>query len=282
MSKKQQAVMAKADDNTAALAALADLDVQDDGLHEIDQSDIKLSTRTLNMPGVDGSGEEIPKAAYYDTVDETVKKKVRATFVSVHKTNVYMKFDSAENRNKVICRSDDLVTGTMRDTGEQRPCKGCPDTRWYTTVGDDGQKRNVRNCTLIHNVVAYDHDDQKLFTVRFKKGALREWTTYLNKHHLGKGKQAGLKKSDVPLFFYEAELSAKLDGTYALPVIERGRVLTPEEVQFQADGASFIRERAAEISAAADNFDTDDTNSEGDTSFDTDTFGGSAGQDVQL
>lgn len=264
----------------AALAALADVEIIDDGLSEMDQSDVKLPTKTLNMKGVDKHGEEIPKTVWYDTVDEVGKKVLRVVFVSVYKTNVYSKYDSTEGRNKIICRSDDLVTGRMKESGLERPCKGCPDTVWVKVTRDDGKVANVRNCAPVKNVIAYDRDEEKLVTLRFKKTAMPALDTHLNKHHLGKGKSAGLNRKDVPIFFFEVKLTAVLAaaGTHAVPVLERGALLTADEVRSMADGAAYVREHRATILQGADEAGERHEGAP-DTSFDPDKLGGEQGKD---
>lgn len=282
MTKAGSSALAPVAEDTAALAELGALDLDDTGLEEMDQSDIKLPTKSLNMKGKDREGEEIAKSKFYDTVDETQKPRLRAVFIHSHKTNVWSLFDQAEGRNKIICRSDDLTTGTMRtDDGEvKRPCLNCPDTKWRKETDSQGKERNVRNCNLVQNVVSYDLDDEKLFTIRFKKGASKNFLAHLNKHHFNKGKAAGLKTPHIPLYIFEVSLRGELsdDGTHALPVIERGPVLTKEQVAFMADGLRGLKDHLASIARSADEFG-EASETPPDTSFNAGDFGGGDGQD---
>lgn len=270
-------------EDAAALAALTDLDLGETGLDEMDQADIKLPTKSLNMKGKDRNGEEIAKSKFYDTVDEVQKSAIRGVFLHSHKSNVWSQYDTAEGRNKMICRSDDLVTGTMRtDDGEvQRACKGCPDTQWHKVTDEKtGEQRNVRNCNLVHNVISYDLDEEKLFTIRFKKGALKNFMSHVNKHHFNKGKAAGLKTPHIPLYIFEVVIRGDLheDGTHALPIIERQGVLTKEQVAFMADGLRGMKDHLASIARNADEFG-EASETPPDTSFNPDKFGGGEGQD---
>jgi hypothetical protein len=287
---KQSAAITKAggsalatSDDAAALAELGGLGLEETGLEEMDQSDIKLPTKSLNMKGKDREGEEVAKSKFYDTVDETQKPRLRAVFIHSHKTNVWSSYDSSEGRNKIICRSDDLKTGTMRaedGTETKRPCQGCPETKFRKEVDSQGKERNVRPCSLVQNVISYDLDEEKLFTIRFKKGAGKVFLAHLNKHHFNKGKSAGLKTPHIPLYIFEVNLKGELheDGTHALPVIERGPVLTPEQVRFMADGLRGMKDHLESIARNADEIgEVSDTPP--DTSFNTNEYGGGDGQD---
>lgn len=282
---QQQKSTALAPIDGAALAALAEVEIADDGLSEMNQSDVKLPTKTLNMKGVDKNGDEIPKTVWYDTVDEVGKKQLRAVFVSIYKTNVYSKYDTGEGRTNIVCRSDDQITGRMKDTGVERPCKGCPDAKWEKATGDDGKPRNVRNCSPVKNVIAFDRDEEKLFTLRFKNTGAPALDTHLNKHHFGKGKAAGLKnpdgswRKDLPLFFFEVTLGSLLSpkGTHAVPTIERGALLSADEVKQMADGAAYVREHRESILRGAD--EAGEASEAPDTSFDTSKMTASEGKD---
>jgi hypothetical protein len=268
--------------NNEDLRALGELGVEDDGLHEADQSDVRIATKTLNMKGTDRDGNEVPKSAFYDTVEETFKKQLRMVAISLHKSNVYSRYNNAEGKTKIICRSDDLKMGTMRETREERPCKGCPDAKWYEGVDEEGKKRNLRNCHEVHTVISYDLDEEKLFSLRFKKGARKIWTDHLNRHHLNKGKPAGFPTQHVPLYAFELKATGVLaeGGAHAVPVLERGRILSKPEFLQMAEGAKFARERAAEMTASADEQgEASEAPEGGDTSFNPEGFTQSAGKD---
>lgn len=277
------APLARVDEDVAALAAVGDLDLDETGLDEMDQADIKLPTKSLNMKGRDRDGEEIAKSKFYDTVDETQKSQARVVFLHSHKTNVFSRYDNSEGRNKIICRSDDLVTGTMRtDDGEtQRPCHNCPDTRWRKEVDDKGIERNVRDCNLVHNVLSFDLEEEKLFMIRFKKGALKSFMGHVNKHHFNKGKAAGLKTQHIPLYIFEVAMKGELsdDGTHALPALERAGVLSKDQVAFMADGLRGMKEHLSNLARNADELGEASEGAEAAPSSNGKDYGGGEGQD---
>jgi hypothetical protein len=270
-------------EDSAALAELGGLNLDETGLDEMDQSDIKLPTKSLNMKGKDRAGKEIMKSQFYDTVDEAQKEEIRGVFIINHKTNVWSQYDQTEGRNKIICRSDDRVTGIMRNedgTETERPCKGCPQSKWRAGTDDKGNPKNVLDCNLVQNVISFDLDEEKLFTIRFKKGAAKNFLAHLNKHHFNKGKAAGLKTQHIPLFIFQVTLRGELheDGTHALPLIERGPILKPEQVAFMKEGLLGIKEHIIRIARSADETG-ESTEAAPDTSFNTGDFGGGEGQD---
>lgn len=279
------------EEDAAAIALLGDdADVDEDGLSEIDASDIKLPTKSINMKGTDRFGEEVPKTGYYDTVDETFKKTVRLVFVSMTKSNVYSVYDDSKGRNQIVCRSSDQVTGRYVESGQERPCKDCPDAKWERKANKDGKMVNTRNCSEVQNVVAWDQDEQKLFTIRFKKSAAKPWSVYLNKHHLNRGRAMKLKDSkgnprnNVPLYMFEVMATAQIvEGkAHAIPILERGRILTKEEYAFMKEGAAFLAENKEQIARSADEQgEALDTEHEGGNGNGGDQYGGGEGQDFQ-
>jgi hypothetical protein len=138
----------------------------------------------------------------------------------------------------------------------------------------------VRNCNLVHNILSYDLDEEKLFTLRAKKGALKNFMGHVNKHHFNKGKAAGLKTRDIPLYIFEVNVRGELadDGTHALPVFERGPVLSPQQVAFMAEGLRGMKEHLSKIARNADELG-EASETPPDTSFNTASYGGGDGQD---
>jgi hypothetical protein len=254
MSKKQaqngggQALAAP--EGSAALATAAHdelagigMDFEDDGLSQVGPEDIRIAAKVLNMKGVDEKGRKLPEDAYYDTVDETVKEKIDAVFLHMHKSHLYSFYDQAESRMRIVCRSFDREMGTM-DDGTRRPCKGCPDAEWRTEEG-----KRTRNCSPVSNMFAIDRDTGLPFVVRYKRTSLPIIQSYLQKHHIGRRVLAGGKRVNYPLYCFQVELSCKMsdDGKYALPVITRGPVLSEQEILAHAENARTLRESVLPI-----------------------------------
>jgi hypothetical protein len=282
MSKKNQATLSTAPSDATALApasnthdelaALGDVQFDNDGLDEIDSTDIRIAAKVFNFKGVDAKGRKIPEDAFYDTVDETVKEQIDAAFLHLHKTNLYSVYDNDEGRTRIVCRSFDRETGTMED-GLQRPCEGCPDAEWRTENG-----KRTRNCGPVYNMFAVDRETQLPFVVRFKRTSLPVIKSYLQKHHIGRRIVKG-KRENYPLYCFQADLSCKMsdDGKYALPVLTRGAPLQLDEIKAHAENAKFLREnmfgileKTEEVVAASE---------APDTSFDPEKFGGEQGKD---
>lgn len=262
------------------MAALGDLGLTDDGLGEIDRDDIRISARVFNMKGTDPkTGRKIPEDAYFDTVDETVSDTIDAALLDLHKSNLYSRFSNAEDRTEIICRSYDRVTGTMQDSGEQRPCKGCPDAEWRNEVVDGKQKR-ARNCGPVYNVFAVDRGTGLPFVVRFKRTSLDPIKSYLQKHFIGRRVLPGGKRTNYPLFAFQTRMSCTMDpsGKYALPVLQRGDLLSADEIKAHAEAQRFLREH---MLAALDKTEAQAMAREGvepNTDFDPAKMGGGAGK----
>ena len=256
---------------------LADIgfDFGDDGLSEADRDDIKIAAKVFNFKGVDKTtGNKIPEDVFFDTVDETVKERVDAAFLDLHKTNLYQVYNNELSKNEKICSSFDRVTGTMKETGVERPCKGCPDAEWR----NEGNKR-VRNCGPVYNIFAIDRETQLPFVVRFKRSSMPEIKSYLQKHFIGRRVMAGGKRLNYPLFAFQTELKCRMssDGKYALPVFTRGDVLSADEIRAHAESQKFVRENMlAMINRAEEQVEQ---NEKPDTTFDTDKFAAEEGKD---
>lgn len=281
MSKKQQGMSAAPPEGTAIapasathdeLAVLGDMQFDNDGLDEIDNTDIRIAAKVFNFKGVDAKGRKIPEDAFYDTVDETVKEKLDAAFLHLHKSNLYSVYDNSESRTRIVCRSYDRKTGTM-DDGTERKCEGCPDAVWRT---EDGKR--TRNCGPVYNMFGVDRETQLPFVIRFKRTSLPVIKSYLQKHHIGRRIVKG-KRDNYPLFCFRAELSCKMsdDNKYALPVLTRGEVLGPDEIKSHAENAKFLREN---MFGLLEKTEEQVAASEApDTTFDPDKFGGETGND---
>lgn len=266
-----------------------DLDGYDDGIGAVRREDIRIPTIALNAKRTDANGRQIPADMLFHTIDETARESVNAVLLSRELTNSYAKYDNEEQRTHVLCRSDDLVTGTMAD-GKHRPCKGCPDALWITNpqTGKRGQ-----NCSTVHNVLALDRDRQELFMIRFRKTSESPLVTHLNKYHIGKRKLPGGKLGNYPLYLLAVRISGRMasaKATYAVPVIELIGKLPPAEVVLCAETMQGYKDQMRGIIAAADaaeaqagagvRSDADDS-AGGDTSFETDRFTDTAAEFVE-
>lgn len=217
-----------------------DLDGGSDGLAETDAQDFKLPAKILNKKGLGPDGRRIAEDMYYDTVTETQDSSITAVFVDLHKRNVWSQFDQANDRTEVICSSDDRKVGVMAETGEQRPCKGCPDAQWQTVNG----KRSVR-CGPVYDVFALERATMRPFVTRYKKTSLPVIRQHLQRHHL-RVRRTAQGMANYPLYAFEVVLTAEMsaDGKYALPVLTRGPVLGIEDMRTAQIMSRSLREHA--------------------------------------
>src|SRR5262245_56661443 len=72
------ALVASTLDELAALEGVEGVDFSEDGLGQVDASDIKIAAKVFNFKGVNAQGRKIPEDVFYDTVDETVKEHLDA------------------------------------------------------------------------------------------------------------------------------------------------------------------------------------------------------------
>ncbi len=251
----------------------------DDGLSEVSSEDMKIAAKVLNFKGTDPkTGRKIPEDAYYDTVDETVTDHIDAAFLHLHKTNLYSSFNKTENRNDIVCRSFDRVTGTMQD-GTERPCQGCPDAAWHTEEDEEGKRTRTRNCGPVYNMFAIDRTTHLPFVIRFKRTGLPVLKSYLQKYFIGR-RMVGGKRLNYPLFAFGTAVSCKMsdNGKYALPVLTRGGLFTEDEIRAHADAQKFLRENMLglldKVEAQAESKE-----SAPDTSFDPEKFTADEGKD---
>jgi hypothetical protein len=228
------------------LAALGDMDFGDDGLGPLDRDDLKLAAYVLNMAGTSKDGRAIPKDEFYNTVDERSKHKVNAVFLHRHKSNLYSRWIESENRTEIVCRSFDRVTGTLQESQRTRPCKGCPDAEWHEVTDGDGKTKRKKNCSEVYNIFAVDTDESLGFVVRFKRTSLPVIRSYLAKHHIGRRLVKG-ERSNYPLHVFAVEMTGKMTGTFAVPVINRGRVLSGDEITIYKQRAQEVRDHVVPI-----------------------------------
>ncbi len=292
MAKRSGAAEAKADEGqeTAALSllsgsdALADVlgevELDTDGLEELESSDIRLAALVFNFKGIDKKTEEpIPPNVYFNTVTEETKKKVRLAVLTYHKSHQWSEFDDVAQKTKNRCRSWDRVRGEM-DDGTVRACNGCPDRAWKM---DEKKGKRSRNCSDVVNAVALDLESKMPVVIRFKRTAERPWTDYLNKHIIGKRGFVNGKPAHMPLFAAATTLSLEMvsgkGSSYARPVLERDdQLFSADEIRFFAESAKAYREiylddvrRVAEdVSHESDADGVAGT--AGDTSFDPSSF----------
>lgn len=268
------AMTATSPESDALAQVLDGVDVGDGGLGEIDKSDFKLAAKVFNFKGTDAAGDPIPPNVFYDTVEETAKKVLDLAFLLLHKTNEWREYDEAEGRSKIRCRSADRVMGIMED-GTERRCEGCPDAQWRTTE----TKKRTRNCGPVYNVVAMDRETQQPCVVRFKRTSLPVIQSHLQKHHIGKRILGPGQRGNVPFFSFQVRASLKMsdDKKYAIPVLEKGSVLSQDEIRTHADSVAFFREHVLAIVERVAEKDTDTGGGGGaggdDSSFD---FGANA------
>lgn len=297
----QQTFTAAADSGSSALATashdeLAGLGLDEavagnDGLAQVDADDIKIPVYVLNMKGKGTDGRSLQPDEYYNTIDERSKRTVNAAFLHLHKSNLYSKWNQAEKRTEIVCRSFDRVTGTWLADGHERPCEGCPDAQWQRNA----EGKRVRNCSPVYNMFAVDRDDGMPFVVRYKRTSLPVIKSYLQKHHIGrriakvKDERTGAVQSvrcNYPLQVFAVTMTAQMsDGkgeAYAIPIITRGDVLPADEIRQLTENAVTLRESVLPILLHADRTATEregDDSGAGDISFDPEKFTADDGKD---
>jgi hypothetical protein len=252
------------------LAGLLDgLDIQDDGLSEIGQEDIKLPTKVWNFKGLDQEGNPIAANVFYDTVTEQLARSLDLILIKLHKTREWREYVQGEGRSRVRCRSFDQVKGTMED-GTERPCEGCPDARWTDVIGDDGKPRRNRKCSPVYNIFAAELATRQPCVLRFKKTSLPAIQSYLNKHHIGRRIVKGAR-TNWPLYVYVCRATLKMsdDKKYALPVLERREQLSRADIEQCAATVEYVTTvLLGELGKVIDQ----DLDAAGDASFDPSKF----------
>lgn len=252
------------------------LDIEDDGLSEIGQEDIKLPTKVWNFKGLDQEGNPIAANMFYDTVTEQLSRTLDLILIKLHKTNEWREYVQGEGRSRIRCRSFDQVTGTMED-GAVRPCEGCPDIKWTDGIGDDGKPRRVRKCGPVYNIFAAELATRQPCVLRFKKTSLNAIQTYLNKHHIGRRVVKGVR-SNWPLYVYVCRATLKMsdDKKYAVPVLERREQLSGEDIRQGAATVGYVNTALLGELSSVIEADRDEA---GDTSFDPNKFSANDNKD---
>ena len=251
-------------DTDALGAVLDDLDLDFDGLDEIDNGDIKIPAKVFNMKGTDAAGDPIPANVFYDTVSETTAKTLDCQLLLLTKSNEWREYDESKQESTTHCRSFDRVTGTMAD-GTTRPCQGCPDAMWRTEGG-----RKTRNCSTVYSFAAVDHEGDA-FLLRLKKTAVNPVKSYLNKYFLGKRK-VGAGRGNYPLFAFRTRVSLRMvDGKYSVPEFDLGEPCTREEILAAQENAKFYKEVMMPALMHASDRDPSDAGDSGGTAAKADT-----------
>ena len=254
----------------AALEELGDFfdSVGVDGMADVGGEDIKLSVRLFNLGGLDKQGNQQRKNTFFDTVSEETQDTITCVLLLTQKTLRWDEYDNAEKRTDILCASPDRITGRMAD-GTTRPCEGCPDSGWFKKP--DGSP--MRKCGEVHNVIAIESETQRPFIVRFKKTSLKAFRNYLMRHHFGARKTAS-GRGNVPLFAFQCTLSLVMheSGNYALPVFDRGPVLSRDDVVAMSESAKAYLEMMGEVLTHTDSQESKHTTDERDGSLNSDDF----------
>ncbi len=264
---------------TDELAGMEFGDNFDDGMSEAAAEHFQPTVYAINQNGTDKSGRAIPKDVFFNSTDETTHSEVDAVLCYLHIVNRYQLFNESTKKNDTICRSDDRVVGTM-SSGVVRPCKGCPDAEWKMVDDKDGKPVRRRACADVWNVGAINTETGQPFLVKFKKTSLPVFKSYLAKHHRNRRMVNG-KPKNYPLFSFGVKLSAKMasaKATYAVPVLERTRILSRDEINLYGEMALMLKSNMTTLIEKADALDEAGGATDA-TDFDTEKYATAAGQD---
>lgn len=275
-------------DLLAEVAGIDALNIDDDGLGEVSQEDIKLPAKIFNAKMLGPGGDPIPANVFFDTVTESTAKELNLILVKTHKTNEWREFNDALQKNEIRCRSFDQVNGTMAD-GTERKCEGCPDAQWENVMGKDGTKKRTRRCGPVHNVFAVELETLQPCVIRFRRTSLPIIQQYISRHHYRRRPvrtpSGKIEMHNYPFFSFACKATLKMVGTknpYAVPVLERGAVLPAELYQQGADACRYVNGALLrELTKVIDADVATDTDEVIDTSFDTDKMGSTGGGDGQ-
>lgn len=262
MAKKSES-LAQLDPNRDALAAMGDFfdDIDITGLEDVDGEDISLASKIWNMGGLDKHGDPYLRNRFFDTLTEELQQTVECVFLVLQKSNRWDEYDNETEKTNVLCSSQDRIHGRTSD-GATRPCRGCPDKKWFT----DDKGKPYKRCGEVHTVVGIETHNSRPFLMRFKKTGLKPWRAYLMAHHWSARQSSDGKRSHVPLFAYQATVSLQMHsgGNYALPVIVRGDMLDNDSMRAAYESAKSYLEMMTEVMAHADAIET--THAEVETS----------------
>jgi hypothetical protein len=253
----------------------------DDGLSEVDESDIKVPLKVWNMKGIDPATQrQILADTFYDTVTEEISDELVLVFLDLHKSNEWREYIEAEKRTVIHCKSADRVTGTMSD-GSQRSCSNCEDAKWRT----DSDGKRSRRCQDVHTVAALEVETERLCVLRFKSTSLSPWRQHLNKHHLGRMKDPRTGKvKNIQLIANRVKLTLKMapGGVYAVPMFERLGLCSVELGKTAVSFAEFYKNVArAHLEKQLEKaVEPGDAGEGGDTSFNPADFVDAPGESV--
>lgn len=288
------AALALADsDQLAGMDGLDGIEIDDDGLTEVGQEDIKLSTKVFNFKGTQSNGDPIMPNTFYDTLTEHIDRDLDLILIKTHKTNEWREYDEAAKKSNVRCRSFDRMKGTMED-GTIRPCQGCPDAEWKTAPDKNGRNKRTRRCGPVHNVFAVELPSLQPCVIRFRRTSLKVFQDYISRHHMGKRKVRDPKTGTInlqnyPLFSFFCKASLKMSEDrqpYAIPVLSCGQLLPPALFRQANETTKYVNTvLLSELNKIIDA--PEPSTDDGDTSFDTDAMasggntdtGGGEGQD---
>jgi len=268
-SKDQSALaLASPQDEAGGLAVLDELEFEVTGMEEIDADDLRFSTKVWNMRSKRPDGKGLFQVdEFFDTLTEQTTRELHCVFVTLHKTNDYAFFDNDKQETVRVCTSYDRETGTLRaqhpDTGQPagtvRPCATCPDALWHK----DDKGKNVRNCAPVYGVIGVELDGDgnptSPFMIRFKKTSLQPFKAHLQKHHIKRRQDPKTRKMvDVPLFAFSVRIRLEADkgGQFAVPILERGDVLSRDLLLQLSEQAKGFREMADDVTRAAEKKET--------------------------
>jgi hypothetical protein len=230
------AITKSLEEQTAELASAGVFDQIPDGI-EVDPNDIRIPRRLLNQGGdaVDGDGAPVRDDWYYDKLAQRQYAGIRCVFLAEKKIRIYSNFDKQE----LICRSSDRVTGLWQATQTKRPCKGCEFAKWTTVDG----KRKVA-CDEIYRMYAKDLDTGELFTTTYKRTSLQVLRNYQQRFHIGQLRRNGIA-SNLPLCTFEVQLGAAIvqrskTSSYAVPTIARIAIVSVDRIRDYAAEADVL------------------------------------------
>lgn len=233
----------KAAEKSSAIATTDDplegMELETDGLEEVDSGDVSLARLVWNCNSTTPEGEPIPPNRFLNSVTEEVSTVANLSLLTLHKSREWKEYDVDAGRTDTFCSSWDTVTGTMED-GTPRPCEGCPDARWA--------KAGPR-CSEVANVVAVDLDSGQPVRLEFKRTSARPWKSYLNRSVLGR-RFVGGKRTHMPLFAHPTTITLKMaegaKNPYAVPVLTRADdPFCRADILYFAESAKAFREMQA-------------------------------------
>lgn len=279
-------------DQLATMEGLEGIEIEDDGLTEVGQEDIKLATKVFNFKGTQSNGDPIMPNTFYDTLTEQIDRELDLILIKTHKTNEWREYDEAAKKSNVRCRSFDRLKGVMED-GTIRPCIGCPDAEWKTLPDKNGRLKRSRRCGPVHNVFAVQVPSLQPCVIRFRRTSLRVIQDYFSRYHMGKRKMRNPKTGamdlvNYPLFSFFCKASLKMSEDrqpYAIPVLTCGQVLPPELFKQANSTVKYVNQvLLGELNKIIDA--PEPSTDDGDATFDVDTMsngsgdtGGGEGQD---